>query len=399
MTSQELKDKLTVEDIIKYVTQYLGSDDPEFDDEGNPLFQTICHNPAHCGKHKLYYYVESKQFHCYTECSENFDIFGLTCRAKGYDPSLDFRKAFNDVLNFFHLGGIQFGFKEDNSEKELTGGWNILQKFKDFNAPRKALTPLPKFQNNILEYFGPTVAPSEWLKEGITADAMRHFGIRVDSAMKKIVIPHYDIDGNLCGIRGRSFDPDEVADGKKYMPVFIGQQCYKHPLGQNLYGIYENQDVIRKLKKVAVFEGEKSVLLCASYYNKYKEVINPDTGEQTWEYENNNFAVATCGSSFSQQQLKLLLGLGVNEIIFCYDKENDDNRDSELTQNYEAKLLKITQPLTKYVNVYVVMDYDGYLDYKDSPTDKGQETLEKLMKKKQKVFAIEADTERQRKLN
>ena len=398
MTSQELKDKLSVEDVIKYVTEFLGSDEPEYDPNGNPIFQTICHNPAHCGKHKLFYYVESKQFHCYTECAENFDIFSLTCKSKGYDPVSEFRKAFVDVQNFFNLGGVQFGFGNETKE-ELSDGWTILQKFKDFNAPKKELQPLPKVQENILEYFGPTVAPAEWLKEGISADAMAHYGIRIYSAMRKIIIPHRDIDGNLCGIRGRSFDPDEVADGKKYMPVYIQKDCYKHPLGQNLYGLYENQDVIRRLKKVAVFEGEKSVLLCATYYNRYIEKQDPNTGEVKYEYENNNFAVATCGSSFSTQQLKLLLNLGVNEIIFCYDKENDDDKESELTQNYEEKLLKITKPLTKYANIYVVMDYEGLLGYKDSPADKGKETLEKLMKKKQQVSAVEADTERKRRLN
>ncbi len=45
------------------------------------------------------------------------------------------------------------------------------------------------------------------------------------------------------------------------------------------------------------------------------------------------------------------------------------------------------------------MDYEGLLGYKDSPADKGRETLEKLMKKKQPVSAVEADTERKRRLN
>lgn len=403
MTSQELKDKLSPQDVVKYVTEYLGSDEPDYDSDVNPsviMFQTICHNPAHCGKHKLYYYVESKQFHCYTECAENFDIFSLTCKAKGYDPVMEFRKAFVEVQKFFHFDGIQFGFGDSSEKEDLSDGWDILNKFRDFKAPRKVLEPLPKVQENILEYFGPVVAPSEWLREGISADAMAHYGIRVDAVMKKIIIPHRDIEGNLCGIRGRSFDPDEVADGKKYMPVYIGQQCYKHPLGQNLYGLYENQEVIKRLKKVAIFEGEKSVLLCATYYNKYVPIIDPNTGEVIGQqYENNNFAVATCGSSFSQQQLRLLLSLGINELIFCYDKENDDDRSSELTTKYEEKLLKMVEPLTKYANVYVVMDYDGLLGYKDSPADRGRETLEKLMKKKQPVLAIEAETERQRRLN
>lgn len=399
MTSQEVKDKLTTDDVIKYVTEHLGSDEPEYAGD-IPVFQTICHNPAHCGKHKLFYYEDSKQFHCYTECAENFDIFGLTCRAKGYDPIMDFRKAYGEVCEFFHLNGpqIKFGFtNDDDDDGELAGGWSILKKYKDFTAETKPIE-LPKVQENLLEYFGPPVAPSEWLREGISSEVMYDYGIRVDGALKKIIIPHYDVDGNLCGIRGRSFDPQELAEGKKYMPVYIENDCYKHPLGQNLYGLYQNKEVIRRLKKVAVFEGEKSVLLCGSYYNKYRYDVDPITGMVTRICENNNFSVATCGSSFSTQQLKLLLKLGVNEIILCYDKENDDDRVSTLTKEYEEKLLRLASPLTTYVNVYVVMDYDGLLGYKDSPVDRGRQTLEKLMKQKQKVSPIEADTARKRKL-
>ena len=398
MTSKELKDKLTTEDIIKYVTEFLGSDAPEY--KGDiPVFQTICHNHPHCGKHKLFYYPESKAFHCYTECAENFDIFSLTCKAKGYDQILDFRKAYADVANFFHINTkqIKFGFG-DGEEQDLADGWTILNKYKDYTNVRSTLPPLPEVQESILEYFGPPVAPSEWIKEGISPEVMYDYGIRVDSALKKIIIPHRAVDGTLCGIRGRSFDPVEVADGKKYMPVYIENDCYKHPLGQNLYGLYENQDVIRRLKKVAVFEGEKSVLLCGSYYNKYYYDVDKITGMVTRRCENNNFSVATCGSSFSPQQLNLLLKLGVTEIIFCYDKENDDDRESQLTKDYESKLLKLALPLTKYVSVNVVMDYDGLLGYKDSPADRGRETLEKLMKLKQKVNPIEAETARTRKL-
>ena len=118
----------------------------------------------------------------------------------------------------------------------------------------------------MLEYFYPLAAPMEWVREGITPEVMRYYNIRVDAALHKVIIPHVDPDGNLIGIRGRSYDPFEVADGKKYMPVFIEGDAYKHPLGKNLFGLYQNKATIERLGKVLICESEKAVMQAASFY-------------------------------------------------------------------------------------------------------------------------------------
>lgn len=60
------------EEQIRKVLTALGSDEPKH--VGNALaFQTVCHNPAHHGSHKLYFYPDSCQFHCYTHCGDSFD--------------------------------------------------------------------------------------------------------------------------------------------------------------------------------------------------------------------------------------------------------------------------------------------------------------------------------------
>ena len=84
----------------------------------------------------------------------------------------------------------------------------------------------------------------------------------------------------------------------------------------------------------------------------------------------------------------MLLKLGVQEIIIAFDKENDKDIASEQSLTYQAKLVGLAQKFTPYVNVYLVYDFKGLLDYKDSPFDKGQETLEKLLKEKEFVPCV-----------
>ena len=81
-------------------------------------------------------------------------------------------------------------------------------------------------------------APTEWTKEGISPEVMKAYGIRIDSALLKIIIPHRNINGELIGIRGRAYNPIELDDGKKYMPVRIQKNLNrqrKQLLTQNNY--------------------------------------------------------------------------------------------------------------------------------------------------------------------
>lgn len=363
LNSVKVKNKLTTENIISLCCFLQGTEGCLWDSQGHPIFNTfLCHGGD---SDKLYYYPETKMFHCYT-CGSSYDIFELVRRAKGFET---FKEAFDYIVEFFHFRNR--GFEEDEEEPDLISDWDIFQKVQDYSKEVSVVPePIKPIQENLMEYFYPLAAPVEWLKDGISASVMRHYNIRVDTALHKIIIEHRNIDGQLIGIRGRTYDPKELAEGKKYMPVFIQGEMYNHPLGRNLYGLYNNKETIKKIKKVYVAEGEKSCLQLASFYGV----------ENCW-------AVATCGSSLSRDQMNLLLSLGVSEVVLGFDKEFEGKRGDPDVVAYEQKLLKLVSPLLPYVNVSIIMDYEGVLpEKKMSPTDYGREAFEKLYHSRVRLY-------------
>ena len=370
LDSKKVKSMLTTDDIIKLCCHLQENDTFFYDAQGHPIFCTaICH---HGDSYKLYYYPETGMFHCYT-CSDSYDIFGLVQKYL----ELEFREAFQFVVDFFHLDA--FAVDEDQSES-LTDDWDIFQRVKDCEIASTDIEADQPIAENILEYFLPLAAPLEWQADGITPEVMRHYHICIDSALSHIIVPHRDINGHLIGIRRRSYNPIEVEAGKKYMPVILEQDIYRHSLGNNLYGLYENHQTIHQTQQALVVESEKSVLQLASMYGL----------EHCW-------AVATCGSNFSQAQMNLLLSLGVSEIILGFDREFNGGKGAPDTTEYEAKLLRILAPLLPYVNVSVIMDYDGLTQYKDSPTDRGREIFEKLYHQRVRLYTYDEERKTRRK--
>ena len=302
LDSNKVKEMLKEEDIIKLCCYLQGSDEYLRDAYGNPIFSTVLDHPeSSSGSLKEYYYTQTKLFRCYTR-GETYDVFEMVRRAKGLDT---FKEAYDFVVDFFKLSDF---FIDDNTEEELTDDWDIFQKIKDYTREVSLEPPVIKsIPENLLEYFYPLAAPREWIREGISPEIMRYFNIRVDSALHKIIIPHRDINGNLIGIRGRTYDPKELDEGKKYMPVFIEGDMYNHPLGKNLFGLYENQETIRKIKKVCVFEAEKSVLQIGSIFGIH-----------------NNWSVAVCGSNISEDQIKISHPYKEDENFRWWNKEHEE---------------------------------------------------------------------------
>lgn len=358
MNAAELKEKLSKEDIKDFVVNCLKQEEPLEDSQGNLLFVTFCHGGD---SHKLYYYDDSRLFHCYTSSCGTFDIYDLIQKA-GF--ANDFIGAYQLLCSYF--GTDPFGNQVDlEPQPELTSDWDLLVKIDALNKEKKRKQQKTNtLSENLLEFYSPCV-PALWADQGISPEAMRKFGVRMDIGGERIIIPHRDLNGNLIGIRCRNCNKEELDNGSaKYMPVFIEQTCYNHPLGDHLYGLYENKETIQKLKKVVVYEAEKSVQLTETYY------------------PNNNYSVAVCGSVLSDTQVNLLLSLGVEEIIIAFDKEGNDFASSEQTMDYQEKIESLTAKFAPYVKTYYVMDYWNKLGPKDSPADLGRETLEFLLKKK-----------------
>ena len=77
MDLDKLKNELDTQDIVN-ILQVFYKPIP-FEEKGDILiFPTICHNSnIEEASMKLYYYDNTKLFHCYTECQSSFDIYEL----------------------------------------------------------------------------------------------------------------------------------------------------------------------------------------------------------------------------------------------------------------------------------------------------------------------------------
>ena len=295
---------------------------------------------------KLYYYKKNKRFHCYTDCGDNFNIFTLFERRykllnKQYNFYTDIVQKINGgLIAQTNLNGFNMTYKSDFDK------YNI-------NKPKVNLKILNPSILDIYSFY----ATPEWLADGISEETMRQYQIRFSTRENKIIIPHYNEEGYLIGIRGRALNPDEIEIGK-YMPVFIEGEIKAHPLGYNLYGLNFIKGNIKKFKMGIIAESEKSAL----QYN-------------TMFGHSNNICVASCGSSVSEYQINLLIAAGAQRILIAFDKEGKDWQEQ---QEYYKKRKNLCKRFSNKCKMGFIWDSSDLLELKDSPTDKGKEIFEKL---------------------
>ena len=367
MNREDLLELITTEDVIK-IMEDLGSEDYKKDSQGNLYFLTVCHGSD---SYKLYYFSDSKFFKCLTCCGimSLFDVI-MSVREIPYNEAYEYICDFKHISRYKKMRiGLQ---KIEIQNKDLDFLKIHLYK------KEKQMIKLPSYDNYILNVFD-DYSPLSWYKEGITDEISDYFNIKFYMNQKKAIIPHYDIYGNLVGIRARSFNQYDVDNGKKYMPITIQGLTYRYPMSFNLYGIYQNQDNIRKFKRVIIFESEKSVMLYGSYYG-----------------QEDNIAVALCGMTLSIYQRDLLLSLGVEEVVIILDKQyqieliddKDIDKSGKVWKEYEGyikTLIKISEMLIDYCNVSIILCWDNRISHKDSPIDCGKEMFEELYKERYSI--------------
>lgn len=353
-----IKQSITMEQMIEIV-EALGASTP-LCRQGILMMENICHNlPGESHGRKLYYYENTQLFRCYTDCGEYFDIFELVVKTRKIQEDEDWAlfKAVVWVADFLGIAPSLDSFDERDTDiikflKEIQSLENKISKYSE-----KRTQEIKTYDDTVLKNM--TLIPAKsWIQEGISLETMRRYGIKYYLSEEKIVIPHYDISGNLIGIRGRSMIKEESEMFGKYMPLTVSGIMYNHPLSVSLYGLYENQENIKRAKRVFVFEGEKSVLLYDSIFGS-----------------ENNIAVACCGSSISNFQIELLLSLGVEEIIIAFDKEFEVINSPEHKRNVRS-LIKLKEKIMGRSKVAFLFDTNNnLLGLKDSPIDKGRNTF------------------------
>lgn len=248
----ELKESLTIDDVFSLVAEMGG--EPRMDRSRNFFTAlTICHQGD---SHKLYYYDNTHLFKCFTNCG-NFDIFELVLKVKrneGIEWALP--RAIQYVTDFFGLSDYSL---EENEEQEKLPDWEILNKYNKNNSTNnneKQKVELKIYDKDILKYFPhPHIIP--WEREEISRDIMERRGICYDPISQSILIPHYNINGELIGIRSRVLNKEDEETFGKYHPWKLGLTMFNHPLGFNLYNLNYSKDNIKAFKISIIFEGKR----------------------------------------------------------------------------------------------------------------------------------------------
>ena len=350
----KILDMITTSDIIQLVSKF-GIPETSIRYYNNQLIMpTGCHNEIiGTAKHKLYYYEDSKKFHCYTCCGSMnpFEFVVQAYRTRGIKYSLSNAAIIIERIIQERLkDGFAIVTPPSNVKKEIEEDWH------------KSLT---EYNPSIMNCFSRNKKYLKvWEKEGISFDAMDKFGIKFDMIRNRMVIPIYDDKGVFVGAKVRNFNQEDIENGRKYMPLIHNNEIYTYDKGKILYGLNFNKKNIKNAKRAIIFESEKSTILYESLYV-------------------GNKAVSIGGSNISIYQTELLKQYKVETVVLALDNDYSllPNENGEYDKYFGLyKMLKEANKLdAKGFNVEIVYDWEqSFLENKDAPIDKGREIWNKL---------------------
>lgn len=340
MDAGQLKNNLSLNDILDLLHE-VGAEPIS---RGNQIAcRTVCHG-GH--KHKLIYYHESKTFTCFTgDCGHGFDVYILLQKIYG----LSFTEAYRYLAGKFN---INMSFNYDRVDVDF------IKKFENNKKPI-VNNEIPKTLLNRYYNFYHKL----WVEDGISIETMRKFNIMFSIKENKIIIPHFDTENRLIGVRGRALNEEEIEAGRKYMPVYHPKGgVLKHLTGGNIYGLNVTKESISKNKTIILFESEKGP--------QQLDTMLPEM----------SIGGGISGSYLTDEQVKILKDLDVENVVLGLDKEFTENGTAE-ELFYKRKIKSgFIDKLLPYFHVQILWDTENLLDYKSAPTDHGKETFIKLWK-------------------
>lgn len=238
--------------------------------------------------------------------------------------------SFFEALKWLcELCGLDYYAEEDKVPESLQILQFLNQMNKECVEEETDYSPLKPIDPSVLNYYMP-VGNILFEKDGISLSTQRFFEVGYDPQTNRLTIPIYSEIRHLVGVKGRLFQ-EKIEEGQnKYLYLF---NCNK---GKVLFGLDKNLDAIMNQGKVYVVESEKAVMQM---------------------YDMGYYGVATGGSKITKHQINMLTRLGV-QIIFAYDKDIEEN-----------ELNNIADQFVEGVPVYAIIDRDGILGEKESPSD------------------------------
>lgn len=336
---------LTTEQILSHLQKLIPAEDIN-ECEKHYTMPTICHNSDHKqASNKLYLYKNEDTvplFHCYTECSETFNLYQLIIK---YESLRGNKITYRDAYKQVH--GDNF------IPKPKTHQTPEYKYEKQFKNPLSIL--LPEYPPHALDKFS-FKENHPWFIEGVDLYLLEKHNVGYSKSLQAVSIPHLDWRGRLIGARVRNFEAEKIQNFK-YMPLQANNTFYSHPLSLNLFGIFHGQSEIKKTKKVYLFEGEKSVLQYESVFGKSN-------------------ALAVCGKSISKWHMDMLVHfLGVETVIVGFDKEYDSYSTAF---EHVKRIEKQVEYLSLFCKVGIMIDESDMFYKNESPVDRSKKEFESM---------------------
>ena len=304
------------------------------------------------GSPKLYFYKDSQIYFGYTS-SRSYDIISLVqTRLALLKQPCSFLDACQFILDTTNISpdSISRAKKEGH-----VYDWSNLERF---IRVRKYGNQLSEYNRNIIDTL-PPLYPQAWIDEGISEETMDKYQIRYYERCNQTVIPCFDDEARLVGVRVRNWDKDRVEQAK-YMPlVTLDGQCYKFNTNQVFYGINYNKPEIERTGKVIIVESEKAVMKLDTYMGRH------------------NIALGMYGSNLGIQRRNQLLKMGVNTVSYVVDNDFI-GQDDEFFEQWREKIQHFIKLWDGFCRVEIVWDNLGLLGPKENATDRTKEVWEQL---------------------
>lgn len=304
------------------------------------------------GSPKLYFYKDSQIYFGYTS-SRSYDIISLVqTRLSLLKQPCSFLDACQFILDTTNINPDSIS----RVKKEChVYDWSNLERF---IKVRKYGNQLSEYNRNIIDTL-PPLYPQAWIDEGISEETMDKYQIRYYERCNQTVIPCFDDEARLVGVRVRNWDKDRVEQAK-YMPlVTLDGQCYKFNTNQVFYGINYNKPEIERTGKVIIVESEKAVMKLDTYMGRH------------------NIALGMYGSNLGIQRRNQLLKMGVNTVSYVVDNDFI-GQDDEFFEQWREKIRHFIKLWDGFCRVEIVWDNLGLLGPKENATDRTKEVWEQL---------------------
>ena len=304
------------------------------------------------GSPKLYFYKDTSIYVGMT-AGRSYDIISLVqTRLALLKQPCSFLDACQFILNTTNINPDSISrIKKDGHIYD----WSSLEKFVKI---RKYGSALKEYPRTIIDTL-PAYFPVSWYDEGISECTMEKYQIRYYERCNQTVIPCFDEEARLIGVRIRNWDEDKVAEAK-YMPLItLDGTCYKFNTNQVFYGINYNKPEIERTGKVIIVESEKAVMKLDTYMGRH------------------NIALGMYGSNLGIQRRNQLLKMGVNTVSYVVDNDFI-GQDDAFFEQWREKIQHFIKLWDGFCRVEIVWDNLGLLGPKENATDRTKEVWEQL---------------------